>query len=268
MPMDSKGRFEGYLIVTDMDGTLCHGNMVISQENLRAIQYFQENGGLFTVATGRSWSHLAQFEHFKPNAGCILLNGSMVADHLSGKVLYEKTLCKEDLKVAGEVWKYSAAIEEITLFYKDEGAVKTISYIKEYNRTFEEYFQNFTQDIYKIIFFFATEKETMRVRDWTKTTLSKEYFFDRSFKFGLEMTRSSKGMAVDILKKQYEGIVQTVICIGDFDNDISMLKTADIAIAAKNATDEVKQCANMITVSNKEHIMEKVIGSLSPIVAK
>ena len=45
--------FEGYLLVSDMDGTLLNSEKKISKENLNAIDYFVKEGGTFTVATGR-----------------------------------------------------------------------------------------------------------------------------------------------------------------------------------------------------------------------
>ena len=46
-------KYDGWLIVSDMDATLLDENKQISAENKQAIDYFIENGGLFTVASGR-----------------------------------------------------------------------------------------------------------------------------------------------------------------------------------------------------------------------
>lgn len=48
-----KGKFFGYLICTDCDGTLTYDIGKVSEKNVRAIKYFQSEGGLFTLATGR-----------------------------------------------------------------------------------------------------------------------------------------------------------------------------------------------------------------------
>ena len=48
------GIFDGILICTDLDGTLLANDKSISDENLRAIEYFKENGGYFTFVTGRT----------------------------------------------------------------------------------------------------------------------------------------------------------------------------------------------------------------------
>ncbi|MBQ1272136.1 MAG: HAD hydrolase family protein, partial [Clostridia bacterium] len=46
------GRFDGILICSDVDGTLAEGKN-IPEKNLEALRYFQSEGGLFTLATGR-----------------------------------------------------------------------------------------------------------------------------------------------------------------------------------------------------------------------
>jgi len=47
------GKFDGIIIVSDIDGTFLGRNGRLVPENLRAIEYFQKEGGSFTVATGR-----------------------------------------------------------------------------------------------------------------------------------------------------------------------------------------------------------------------
>lgn len=75
------GKFDGILILTDMDGTLLNSAGQVSPENLAAIRYFMDRGGRFTVATGRS---KAGMEHFLPalpiNAPAVIYNGSAVYD--------------------------------------------------------------------------------------------------------------------------------------------------------------------------------------------
>ena len=54
------GKFDGYLICTDLDGTLYRNDKTVSAENREAIEYFKREGGYFTFVTGRmpyySWT--------------------------------------------------------------------------------------------------------------------------------------------------------------------------------------------------------------------
>ena len=61
------GKYDGILLCTDFDGTL-YFEKNITAENIEAIRCFQENGGFFTVATGRFPSFIKEFEpSVKPN---------------------------------------------------------------------------------------------------------------------------------------------------------------------------------------------------------
>lgn len=71
------GKFEGYLLVADFDDTFCpeHGAPV-PEENRRAAQHFMDEGGLFTIATGRDVrSYYSIRDKFTVNAPLVLSNG-------------------------------------------------------------------------------------------------------------------------------------------------------------------------------------------------
>lgn len=50
---DMAKKYDGYMLCTDMDGTLLNTDHEISKENAEAIKHFIREGGIFTVATGR-----------------------------------------------------------------------------------------------------------------------------------------------------------------------------------------------------------------------
>ena len=47
------GKFSGYLMVSDLDKTFFAEGTDIPPRNIEAVKYFIENGGKFTLATGR-----------------------------------------------------------------------------------------------------------------------------------------------------------------------------------------------------------------------
>ena len=56
--------------------------------------------------------------------------------------------------------------------------------------------------------------------------------------------------------------IHTTVCVGDYENDISMLRHADIAYAVENAIDEVKAVADRITVHHNEDALAHIIADL------
>ena len=79
--------FSDVLLAVDFDRTLTAPDSTIPARNLDAIRYFMENGGAFTVNTGRS---AAMFKRIMPEVGAnvpyLLWGGSAAYDHRTGQV--------------------------------------------------------------------------------------------------------------------------------------------------------------------------------------
>ena len=52
------------------------------------------------------------------------------------------------------------------------------------------------------------------------------------------------------------------VAIGDYNNDVSMIRAAGVGVAVANAVDEAKAAADIVTVSNEEHAIAKIIGMI------
>ena len=75
------GLFSDILLTVDYDRTLTAPDSTIPERNVEAIRYFVENGGAFTVNTGRSVPMIAAFRDIVPvNAPLLLYNGSAAYD--------------------------------------------------------------------------------------------------------------------------------------------------------------------------------------------
>ena len=75
------GIFSDVLLTVDYDRTLTAPDSTIPERNLEAIRYFIENGGAFTVNTGRSVPMTKVFRDKVPvNAPLLLYNGSAAYD--------------------------------------------------------------------------------------------------------------------------------------------------------------------------------------------
>ena len=89
------GKFDGVLFFSDYDDTLYNSAHRVSQENLAAIRYFIENGGRFSVATGRAhrtFTPQIERESLLLNAPMVLSNGAMVYDYGAERCLLDARL--------------------------------------------------------------------------------------------------------------------------------------------------------------------------------
>ena len=86
------GIYSDVLLTVDYDRTLTATDATIPERNLEAIRYFMENGGAFTVNTGRSLPMTRVFRDIVPvNAPLLLYNGSAAYDLEAG----ELSFCRE-----------------------------------------------------------------------------------------------------------------------------------------------------------------------------
>ena len=70
---------------------------------------------------------------------------------------------------------------------------------------------------------------------------------------------SSKGEAVQYLANYLSLDRSEVMCIGDSENDLSMIEFAGIGVAMGNAIDKVKKASTFITESNTNSGVAKAI---------
>ena len=83
------GIFSDVLLTVDFDRTLTAPDSTIPARNLEAIRFFMENGGAFTVNTGRSVPMTKVFRDIVPvNAPLLLYNGSAAYDLAEGKLSF------------------------------------------------------------------------------------------------------------------------------------------------------------------------------------
>lgn len=81
--------FSQVLLTADYDRTLTAPDSTIPPRNLEAIGYFMENGGAFTVNTGRSLPMARVFRDVVPvNAPLLLYNGSAAWDTAAGALCF------------------------------------------------------------------------------------------------------------------------------------------------------------------------------------
>ena len=264
-------KFENILICTDLDGTLLNSNREISKENIDAIEYFKSEGGFFTFITGRMPSCAVEIsDTVKPNVpfGCI--NGGGLYDRNTGKYISTVELSKEVIPLIEFVDKEFPGVGiqidtfDNIYFSKDSGGMvffRKVTGMPNVVRHYKEIDEPFAK-----IVFGDTDLDAMaRLKTALDLhPLANKFTFTRTEKFLYEILPSglNKSLALNNLCT-YLGVPRArSIAIGDYDNDIEMLKAAGIGIAVANATDAAKSAADMITVTNDCHAIRQIISDI------
>ena len=260
------GKFDGILICTDLDGTLFKNDKTISEENIEAIEYFKQNGGIFTFITGRI-AFLAKdvYEMVKPNAPAGSINGGAIFDYEKNEYIFKtaisdawRTLVKEVEQIVPEAGIQTVCYENI-YFYKENDAVRAYREMTNLPNLTCHY-NDIKEEVAKVIMVDSSEENLDKIkRHLENHILSDEFDFCRSEETLYEILPKgvNKGNGLKKLAS-VTGAVKTV-AIGDYDNDVSMLEAADIGVAVSNACDKAKKAADYITVSNEESAIAKVI---------
>ena len=244
----------GILLVSDLDGTLIGENFVVPQRNLDAIARFQQEGGSFAIATGRSilsGGHYAELTH--PKGPCICLNGTILYDYTQQKMLWD---CHLDQRTAAEY------IQRLYDRFPTAGieyfCIKTIHILRR-NAYVTEHLNHEgvswkegppidpAQPWYKALFADDPEKKDA-LEAFSATFPHPGVRFVSSSENYLEMLpeQASKGNAL-VKAAELAGFrMENVYAIGDYYNDTELLEAAGVSVVPENAPDDLKEQADLV----------------------
>lgn len=256
----ASNKYEGYLICTDYDGTLFyHG---VHPDNIKAINEFMANGGRFTLATGRANYEVRQKDlPVQPNAPMLCMIGSRIWDFSEGRSLGDFIMDGSE----------GDAVRGICRYLRDESPVKMDSasvYCADQPYPFNNHTDESVEEgisrlvgAYKIVFWLQDEYTSEMFAEVRKICGDSCNLCSNREDI-LEITAAGihKGSAVLRLKEILGA--HTLICAGDFNGDIPMLKAADKGYAVANASEEVKAAADFVTVHAKDGALAEIIRSL------
>ncbi|MBE7026365.1 MAG: HAD family hydrolase [Ruminococcaceae bacterium] len=253
------GKYDNILICSDLDGTLLGSDGKLSGENLEAINRFCDEGGKFCISTGRLPSHLLKFfpkEFFKSPVICC--NGACIYDYNEDKILYAHPLGEKKYEIYEFLEKNSDQIIRTTIFVGPtlnacEGFKENAAWIKE----------TLSNTIYKVVLSMQSPKAAIELRDKLTQKFGEFFNFSRSWDTGVEILDhyATKGHTINHLKNILGGKLIT-ICVGDYENDITMIQVADIGCAVKNAVPQLKAVADRIICSNDEHATKYIVENI------
>lgn len=233
-----------FIIFVDVDGTLVKPRTndmprVVADE----FERIKKDGHIIVIVTGRALADIYAIDGAKSASFAAALMGGVVADCKTGEIIKEPTVLPSD-----DVKRFVEEIEKVGLnwTYKNDYEEKTYC------------------DKYLISKFFCREidknefLEDLRNNNICQLLVDKKMPQDIIDKFDMFDFFYMPTDYYDVIKKGFSKakIVKyfaalhpdyKTVAIGDSDNDIAMLKQADISIAMGNAKDELKKMCDYVT---------------------
>lgn len=252
------GKFDGILIASDWDGTLAKDG-AIPEENIKAIRYFQENGGKFTVCSGRYVEYLRRFKDLvRINTYTICYNGAYIVNTDTNEVLYEG-FCDEYLFVILEKL-LSMDLHYKTIALYDNVNPEPIEYtVEQFKRDIDAHKH---KKLYKVLLRSDTPDHASEGVAAVNSIDLKDYIAVRSWEISLEIMKreNAKGEALKRVAKAENA--RLTIGIGDYENDIPLLEGADIGYAVEGAIPSLLPYADRMTVSQQSGAIARVIEDI------
>ena len=253
------------LLAFDMDGTVLNSQKKISARTRAALDGLVRRGVYVVVSTGRNLAELADYrEDLKAIHYGILISGGMIYD--LGR--------DAPIKVH--------AVDEPTIFKLIDFGLETraMIHLHTIHRSVarEADIQNmatFDMGIYQSMFDRICERcddcreyvrahpgEVIKVNLYHRDKISRDKNFSRISKmnlsisfaeaFNLEMSPANvtKGSGLAELCEFLKLDLRETVAIGDADNDKEILQKAGLGVAMGNASDAIKNLADLVTLDN------------------
>ena len=272
---------EKTLYVSDLDGTLMHKDLKISDFSVKTINALVEKGVAFTYATARSISSAGTItKDLKLNLPVITRNGAVLADNNTGKIIEKALFTEKEVEMLKEMLPelpktgfvscyfgddmkkvfagslHTAELQGYLDYYKDDPSVVTVSDLSEMfmgNPGYVTIIGNKDE----------TEPLYLRTREYNgwECLFQKDVYRDE---YWLEIAPRNSTKAKSILKLKEEYGFDKLVVFGDSANDITMFKIADEAYAVSNAVDELKALATGTIGSNEEDAVAVYLSKAEP----
>lgn len=254
------GVFSGCLLACDIDGTLM-ANGKINPRNVEKIEYFMSEGGYFSLSTGRTVGAVGPvLSIIKRVSPSVVANGCMIYDYENKKVLDELFLPENEYYIAKKVLDMGLNVgieahsgETILNLNTTQETIDHQEYewISGEDVTFEEasrYRWN------KVVYLFDNDKDLAAVKELIAGEGSSSRFIDTSAVIGGRKRNYyeqfpagvSKASELDKLKKMLIIDNGCYFAMGDYYNDLEMIKAADISAVPSETPEDIKAYADFV----------------------
>ncbi|MBO5373312.1 MAG: HAD family phosphatase [Lachnospiraceae bacterium] len=254
------------ILFVDLDATLLSDDKIISAKNRQAIHSALNAGNYVVVATGRPVESgrvvVKELGLTMPGCYMIAFNGSVLYDCSADRVLCQKTipiqyvyqLFDKAHRAGIYIQTYNQA--EILTEKHSEELDYYIARTKMKYKLQQDVSMALEEEPYKILMINLENRQILEEFQrtnaaWAEGKLTS--FFSCNEYLEYCPLGVSKGAAVEYLCRFLNIPIEHTIAVGDEKNDISMIKSAHIGVAMKNAVEEAKEAADYVTENDNNH---------------
>ncbi len=251
------GKYSGIFLCSDFDGTLAV-NGTVPQDNIDAIKHFTDNGGIFSVVSGRNIGFLLNYrEQLCLNSYVACLNGSAIyklPERTPIQLSYLPRLPLQLMTRTVELLENAKDIHVMT----GQGSFLVDILAPDRDKRLGELL---SLPVHKILIHAksAIADDTVEAM---RELFGERFEIVRSWESGVEIcdALSNKGTAA----KKMAALVgaERLICVGDYENDISMIRAADVSYAVGNALPALKKLAMHTTATASDAAIAAIIAQL------
>lgn len=271
------GLFDGCLLACDIDGTLLT-NDYLPERNIEKIKYFVSEGGIFSLATGRTAGAVsAVTDKIDCISASVVANGSMIFDFQNDTAIYELSVPDSDKPIVKAVLDgcktvgIEAHCGKRVLVLQKSGETDDHEKYENLDAFSLDYGDALRYNWNKVIYLFANEDESRAVKQIISRFEHSSQFVDtsavidgrRRYYFEHVPKGVSKAATLRLLCEKLNVKKGCCFAIGDYYNDLEMLKTADISAALADSPQEVKSVADTVVCDVKNGAVADFIDYLT-----
>ena len=262
------GRFDGVLLASDYDGTLC--GQAVQERDLAAIRAFQQEGGTFIMVTGRCYSDFVQQAKELPlTHPSLLSNGATLCDMSSGEILFSNNLSEHAMADMIELMAQFPSVA-VAIYHKHQNFVFQPNEFSDYHTSIvksvptEKLLEEIPTPWLKAMFLGHREElEKIRTIVLEKWSERYECFFSADCLLELTAKGVHKGQGVLKAAEMLGISPEHIYCAGDNENDLPMLRIAAKAFSPSGSTVDKLHLDYPVIVRDVEHgCIESVIEQL------
>lgn len=262
------------LIASDFDGTISTSDYKIADGTKEAIADYMKAGGRMVISTGRLYASIRQqLPLLGLKEGIVIANqGSGIYDIATDKPLREYSI-EHNLAVKCMKFVESHADYMGIMYYEGKCYVPCRNELIDFflsvvkldavvtGMKMHEYIEKNGITPMKLLIISMPDKQG-NIAEECRERFGDSLTFCRSNPILVEIVNkdSGKGNALKYVAEDLYGLKrEEVIAIGDAENDISMIEYAGLGVAMGNAMEPLKKAADLITVTNDESGVAKII---------